>query len=1048
MLSHRGLVQRWRWMTWVLVLPVLAQADLFAAAPGSGFDPTQPDVPAEVLYRRRVYRRAEGLPSDAILALRASKDGSLWIGTSAGLVHYDGGAFVTYDHVEHPEFVSDEVRALDEGPDGSLWVGTADGLLEFRGGRVVRRWTQADGLIDASVYVVEACRDGSVWFGTRRALHRIRNGRLKSWPDLFTEYSVRGVVNEIVEDRDGVVHISPVRMPGLASNPFQARSKSGPYDWPGEGAVVVPALGMVEDLDGRLWAPARGIVREGGEWTPIQDPDVLRWPPGRAMLVDRHGSFWLNDWDDGLIACRGARFRRYTRNDGLPTTPVRAMLEDREGNLWIGTEAGLHRWQPRSWAVPGQAEGLAEENVWTLAAAPSGDLWVGTDRGVRRIQANGTVDLPLPGLTHPNVRSLHVDGEGTVWVGTGDSLESLRGGVHSVHRWENETSMNKVRVIASDAYGRVWVGRQRGLMCLVHGAWRRYSVVDGLPHDDVRALRVDRFGNLWVGTAGGGVAVLRLEDPAEVARNDLGWAVLARVDSRNGLPSGNAWVFLEDRRGTMWVGTERGLARFRVSTDGSPVLSGTVGRRQGLHYDVINEIQEDNEGGVWLGTDRGLARVDSGELHAVADGRKAHLESVVYSEADGLPSGETNGQKSQPAAWKAPDGSLWFATTRGVLRVDPARARALATPVPAVLQRVVADGRTLFESGPGVSRSTVPEWKLRPGQGRVVEVSFDAVTFREPRDVRFRHRLSGVDSDWVEAGDRRVCYYTGLRPGTYRFEVEAGVNHGVWGGVPASFTLVLPPRLHQSAAFQGFMLLAGFCVLMLVIRWRERERERLADLRRQVELAQERQRIARDMHDDLGAGLTRLVLLGDHARREAPPGAAPVLPALERVGGEAAKLVDQLGELVWATNPDFDDLSALLARLREHAAGFLQDANLVADLDFPEPGTLPARSVPGTTRKNLSMAFKEALNNAVRHAGARKVAVTCRVNSGRVEIVIVDDGRGFDTAPAGDVRSGSGGQGLPGMRLRLERIGGTFDLRSEPGNGTRVTLVVPWDATE
>jgi ligand-binding sensor domain-containing protein/signal transduction histidine kinase len=1011
------------------------------------FDPTQPNTPARSLYRQRVFRHADGLPSDTILALHLGRDRSLWIGTPAGLVRYDGHQFRVFDHVDHPDFTSDVVNAIAEGLDGALWVGTNDGLLEFRDGRVYRRYGPAEGLADPAVRTLCVRRNGEVWFTTESATHRVLGVRVTAWTDLFPPMATGPAVRRMFEDASGVLHVMG------AQGPVQ-RWVDGTHTWE---PLIIPGLpeganGMVEDGQGRLWiANVPSAYRDEHRWHAVEAGHPLAKNTGMLDLADRHGTLWLNDWDNGILAYHAGRLRRFTHADGLSTTPVLAMVEDHEGALWLGTESGLNRWLPRRFPTLDAGNGLSDDGVWTFAEEPDGTVWIGTDFGVSRRRPDGRVDHPIATLASHRVRSLHVDGAGTLWIGTGDSLESWRAGHQTRHRWEEENSLNKVRVVTSDRSGRIWVGRQRGLMRFEHGAWTRYTVADGLPNDDVRALREDRLGRLWIGTFGGGLAVAEVAGAggsgtsATSTPGQGSFVVRTRLGKADGLPSDYVWAFHEDSEGFVWAGTERGLARVAALAERPPSVQGVVGRSAGLHHEAVNEILEDDAGWFWLSSDHGIARVRRTELHAVAEGKSGTVASIVYGEADGLWSDETNGQKSQPAGLKARDGRLWFPTTHGAVVVDPRTIDALETPCTVGIERVVADGEVLYEHGPGTAPDSGRGFRRGPGRVKVLEVKFDAVSFREPRDVRFRYRLAGFDTNWTEPGPRQVAFYTNLEPGRYRFEVQAAVNHARWSVRSAGFELEVFPRFYQTTGFRIALVFAIGGLGFALVRWRERGRERLDALRRQLALAEERQRIARDMHDDLGAGLTRLVLLGEHGRREAPPGAASVLPVLEGVGREATRLVDHLGELVWATNPEFDELGSLLARLREHAAGFLADAGLAGRLEFPDWTAQTARRVAGAVRKNLVLAFKETLTNAVRHAGARRVDVDCRLEPAALELVVSDDGQGFAVPDADALErpGGTNGNGLRNMRMRLERVGGTCEVRSIPGEGTRVVLRVP-----
>ncbi|MBL9139436.1 MAG: ATP-binding protein [Verrucomicrobiales bacterium] len=1009
-----------------------------------GFDPTDPTMEVDLLFQRRVFTRADGLPSDNVRALHVSRDGTLWIGTDRGLSRLANGGFQTFNHASDPIFRHDTVTAIEEGTDGTLWVGTLDGLLEFNA-KATRRHTTAEGLVDNQIEVLKARRNGELWFGTYRGLHRLANGKVTAFPNVFTNSSTaRPAVFSMIEDRAGRFWVTgpgtPAQLLDASSDRFSPVSIQGNFTNALQSAFVA-GHGILEDAAGRIWisgTPSFYLDSTGWHRPPPDDP--LGRGCGSFLGLDADGTFWLREWDTGLVAYRAGRTRIFSTLEGVPDMPIQTLVIDRLGALWFGTPSGLCRWLPRRFPRVIGGDLLPKEAVWTMTEDSEGVAWIGTDRGVFRRDPSGRIDTPIRSLSDHRIRSLHLDQQGTLWIGTMDSLEFWRDAKLNVHHWEAPETHNKVRVVTSDAAGRLWVGRERGLMCRAGDVWRQFRVADGLPHDDVRALRFDRAGNLWIGTFGGGLAVadIGLHNPRASLAPPPRLEILAVRSRTNGLPSDYVWAIHEDARGSCWLGTDRGLARvhpaprFEVSA---------ITQAHGLFEEAINEILADDSGALWLSTERGFGRIDLDQAHAVADGRAPQLDCLAFTEADGLLTGESNGQKSQPAGIKTRDGRLWFATPRGICHFNPTNISArIRAPAP-LLDQIRVDHETVYQFRPGIPQPGEHRFEFEPGRARLLEIAYANPEFREGPPPRFRHRLIGFDDRWVQAGERQFAIFTNLKPGAYQFEVQSAANHSAWSDHSVRCHIVIRPWFYQTLWFRTCLVGSLLAATFGTIRWREHSQHRVAELRRQMALTEERHRIARDVHDEVGSGLLRLAILGEKAQDRRDPNAS--VADLDRVRGEAHRLVDQLGDLIWAINPENDSLDQVLARLREYAALYVQDACLEGDLVFPDLRTTHLK-LSGFARRNLALAFKEALCNAVKHAEASRVDVRCDLDHDHawLTISVIDNGRGFDPARRSTPSKG-GGHGLAGMRHRLDSVGGHATIESQIGQGTHVTLALP-----
>ncbi len=345
---------------------------------------------------------------------------------------------------------------------------------------------------------------------------------------------------------------------------------------------------------------------------------------------------------------------------------------------------------------------------------------------------------------------------------------------------------------------------------------------------------------------------------------------------------------------------------------------------------------------------------------------------------------------------------------------------------------------------PPAARQAPAPIRLPPGRARVLEIRYTATTFVDAEQARFRYRLEGHEQDWHEARTRRVALYTNLRPGNYRFCVTACNRHGCWSQAPAQFAFYLAPHFYQTWPFSVVCALTMASGLGGWHFRRLRVRSRLRRLEQERALQEERGRIAKDLHDDLGANLTGIAMQIEVARKELDrPDAAQL--HLQAIAQAARAMAERMRDVVWSLNPQCDTLESFCAYVSDFAEGFLRTAGLRCRLDLPEE--LPERQLSAEARHHLMLVVKEALNNTARHAVASEVRIGLDVGANALSLTIADNGRGFppgqappasgpaalDPRPAHRAAGNGGGRGLANMRRRVTALGGDFTLHSEAG---------------
>ncbi|HOX56188.1 MAG TPA: two-component regulator propeller domain-containing protein [Candidatus Paceibacterota bacterium] len=983
-------------------------------------------------YLIESWASERGLPQNMVTGLAQTPDGYLWVSTLDGLARFDGMRFRIYKAGNTPALGSGRIRFLFPSRRGGFWLTTQEGgAIRFDNGRFsALALPESQGPRPAISQVAEDDANG-LWLSTEEGkAARLADGKYSTistnWdPSGKTAFQVRADLRGrlLAVTDTAVYHVNGTELvPALEGKR-------------GELAVHCPSRG------GGWWVSTGGQVRlwRDGQWLKTVQGPGLPVDSIRSALEDRNGRLWLGTWGQGLFRCDTNQSPlQLTKQDGLSSDFVRVLCEDTEGNLWAGTEgAGLSRLRAPLFTVYGLAEGLSWEWITSVSEGPTGDLWVGTDGyGLNQLQN----DMIRPARDEPVVTPQHVmvalaDRRGHIWLGTrqGGLYEWKEGAAKRVSGFPAKTS--RVRSLFEDSQGAIWVGRHdTDELVRVHdGAVSTIALPKSLVPVDVRVMAEDESGALWIGTDGKGL---------------LCWkeGKFKRYSREEGLSSDLIWALQPEADGALWIGTfGGGLTRLKNGH------VATCATRQGLADDVICHIADDGRGQYWLGSHQGVFRVNKNELNQFANGTISQIHSVGYGKSDGLPTLECKGG-FQPAGCRGRDGRLWFPTMGGVVVVDPVDA-STGSPVPPVyVEEVFVDGQ-LFgperwriaerRSGNGNARPTVAAIRSSrpalsfPAGSRRFEFHCAGVSLGAPEQLRFRHKLEGVDADWVDTGARREASYTRLPHGAYTFRVQARNREGIWSQPGDLVAFRVLPFLWQTWWFLSlFLVTFGGTVgwgVGVALRRRHQRHLRLVEQLHAAE--RERTRIARDIHDDLGSSLTEISLLGALAVREStPPGEAREQVA--RMMTRAEELTRKLDETVWAVNPKNDSLRHLATYLCNLAKEFLEPTPIRCRLDVPPD--LP--DVPLTTevRHNVFLATKEALNNAVRHSGASEIRLRMAVGGGVLALAVADNGRGFHQEANQSARNG-----LRNMAERMEEIGGRLQVRSAAGQGTTVALELP-----
>lgn len=936
----------------------------------------------------------DGLPSNQVTALAQSDDGYLWVGTSAGLVRFDGYRLVKYQLGEKETYLPIAEVAAIRG--GGIWVKDGNNDCYWL------RDKEFSPYDSPWLYLIEGA-DGYMY-----GYNKIEVARL---------------------DAEGNVAKAPVAFP-------EARSPQR------EGRLYVSTKGQIwallrkpEEKAAELW------MHDGKEWRQISEKGLF-WNNARFLGKERNDALWLGEYSSQAYRFEGAEYEVFIYPDEFQFG-VHFIEEDGWGRVWAAPWAGgMWMWagkEPKRLAmVPGERQ----PEVTALYCGKGGELWVGTsDQGLFRVVRARVSSYQVDNKSTGKVTALLPEADGSVLVGT-EGSGCFRWQKSGVARFTENAYFNRVCIYGNDflrlANGSVWVGAGlrlhefQGAQLLTEESFSQRFVEVG---DSITSLCADRKEGFWACTRLGKVCYIRDRTIEEIAlpREFRGlvsincdsrghiWVAGGRgglievtpsrevsiYDREEGIPDVIVTAMFIDAQDKIWLGTHgEGLWCWDGKTCSRVVTNGV------RPIGTVLQIQQDEEGWLWLGTLSGICGLNP-----------ALLPEPVPLLWLGTRDGMASEQCMRMRAVRDAQGRLYFGTTRGFTVFDPKEVKQSTGQPRPVIEELWIDsdvGAYPWEEGE----------ELPPGSR--FEVVFTGLGPELADDLQFRARLVGLEDNWHLVPMGRTRRYGPLPPGDYRFELQVG-RYGQWSPMVAILPLRIAPFLWQAWWFKTLVLLvflaAGAGILKL-IEWR-RWLEMKAELERHRAVNEERRRIARNLHDSMGAELTHATLLA-HLWDESQP-----LPDTARKLRERLRaLSSELDNAVWATDPAFDTLPAVCDYLINHASNFLHDARISCEINVVE--RIPPLLVSPQARQHLLHAVKEALANVSRHAKATQAWFGLAVQDHWLIVAVHDNGAGFDPALAAQKRR----HGLRHIQERLQMVGGKANITSSP-EGTNVELRIP-----
>lgn len=946
----------------------------------------------------KTYTVEDGLVSNPVRRIFQDSRGFIWIATWEGLSKYDGNKFTNYttsNGLSH-----NLVNDLYESAEGKLYVAENNGTVDIlQRDAIVNKAAFSNVLIN-KFHTIQNNR--VIALTDTGGIHEIRNGKLIQPVQSFS----RSTYNDLTEINDSLLIGGAEGSFKILNRRFEIISE---IKQPKEQVI----LKTYKDSKNKIWIGTNNglklvsVIQKKDhalvfslQETPFDIPllknlaifDILNDADGNLWIATANGLVKIPP-DNNLPAGR-QNWQSFSEKDGLPSSVITSLYQDKEKNIWVGTTLGLAKLVTKNSIrlftinkeTTSNSIGLLitlKDNLFLISTQTGMQLFNNRDNLFSPISSphnllyGGVVQNSQPMLFHSNNNGF----------GKYDPVNK-----RMVDQILPALPNAEVYCSVMDTNGIIFSGTQKGLIIGLKGKFRYENT---FPYR-ITFLHLDNKGFLWAGTWNNGL--FRIE---YTNKNNIFSLILK--DYSELLPDKNVRCLLEDSKGNFWVGTRyQGVVQLTNNNNGLMVLH-KFDLNGGLMSNWAKIIAEDERGCIWIGSNLGIDKLIP---------QRNSFSIFNFSRANNY---FANINQIVPGN----EHSLWLATGNGLVNIIDDETEK--TPPASVFITSVGLGDTSFNYNTYLPDKKV---QLRYYQNQA-KFEFSAPGFTNEKQIFYSYRLFGsADTIWSQPANVHNVSYASLQPGDYQFEVRTIGWNKEWG-VPANFAFIIKLPYWQTWWFYTFI---GILVLLLLYSFY------LYRIRQLLKLQKVRNRIASDLHDDIGATLTNINILSEISRKNlGQPKEAEKF--LRRISEEVTSTSQALNDIIWSVNSRNDTIEEILTRMRRYAAELFDnsDTNCFLSLDEAAAG----KKLSMEQRKDLYLIYKESMNNIFKHAEASNVWINIKWLKGKLHLKIKDDGIGFDSS------LNPGGNGLKNIRSRTEKWKGNSTINTATGSGTLIEIIIP-----
>ncbi len=944
----------------------------------------------------RVIDQRDGLPSNFIKKFFLDKKGFLWILTDEGIARWDGGHFKIINGENYPEFSGYSFQNICEDKNGGIWINTEpENIFRLIDG-VINHVADLKKLSGKIVSRIVSDEQGNLWIGT------LNSGLFKYDGSKLTSYYASHGLNEksisrIILDSQNKLLIG-TNGGGLFRQSGQGFKKV--YSWNENSSKRI--IVMFEDSLHMLWLGTNRGITILKNFKPVNIPLLNKLSRDLILSIDqdKDGNIWIATYNRGIFVYTGNKLFRFTTANGLSDIEL-TKLKVIGDAVWVGTiNGGINQIKRATVNIISKANGLNVDFINCVYQDIDGSLLVGTLKGIFRIK-----DLHHPSavklniLANNHIYAIRRDRAGQLIVGTRlFGLYIFDKNKVKNYSIENGLTVNFVRAVFIDEDGSVWIGTNGGGVCILkNGKFKYLSAKNGLSNNLISFIHKSREGKYWIGTSGGGVNILDKSGGIKI------------LDKEHGLKGNVVSSIYEAANDDIWL-TVNGGGVSKIFKGG--IFNFTAA--DGMFTDKVLNIIPDNKNRYWFPTRKGIFSVDVSQFRDFQSGKISGLTCSNYGISDGMLNDRCTGSSPQTAVRTA-EGNLYFSTYKGVAEIDPGTITEGKKDIKMVIDDKIVDSKKY---------SARQLLHIPPNHNRV-EIGYDAISFNHPENIVYKYMLKGLDNDWLEGRRAGKAVYTHLAYGNYTFKVFAKDKYDNIKSSVAQLNIYVEPYFWETLWFRWGSILLLSILLVIATRYylSVKFNRKLKMIEAERALENERIRISNDMHDELGASVTKMSLLSELAKRNSD-NPEYIKENLRQISDMGHSLASTMDEIVWAVNPKNDRLDKLIYYTVQYVEDYLSLAGIEVMLDIPEE--MPDKFISAEVRHNIFLVIKEAVNNIVKHSGADKAKLSVLLTEkDKISFSLSDNGKGIDFDKIDKFRNG-----LQNMRKRIENLNGFFEMKN------------------
>jgi ligand-binding sensor domain-containing protein/two-component sensor histidine kinase len=990
----------------------------------------------------------EGLSQSSVVDIAADNSGFLWFATQDGLNRFDGKQFLMFKK-NFDDFTTAKGSTTGKiavGNHNDLWIITSGGKLERMNlyDHEFTSVTTLDGKKMPPVSCILPDASDNIWIGSESDGLFIYNQKTRRLIQYTAEHTSRiklggNTIENIFKDKNGSIWV--ITNKGFTE--FKNSTITVSYLPKDEQQKLLSLSTIAEDRKQNLWIGTYGqglyIKKNNQSLKPFTGFNALHQFPANltifTIMADQFNRLWVGTYGQGLFVINQedstiVHLMSDKKNPfSLGYNDVLSIREDKKGGIWIGTDGGGVNYYDRRlnnfalYSASNVPEDVYIEQIRSITTDKHGGIWLGTsNNGLTYLNVakdiSETIHFSPYKQSIPNperIASLLTDEDGDIWIGTqGNGLIILDPKTKRIKRQFHPDTTAGLKIpdhtiwcMNPDPNKNVWIGTRHGGLSLInkqHGIVKTYMHEPGnnnsAAENNVRKIIAINDSILCVGYEKKGIQFFNVSQGkfSRIPALDSLWQIEITLKT----------VYFNYP--LLWIGTlGKGIITYNLITRQTVQIT----EEHGLPNHTIYAILPDKSGALWISSNKGICRINPPvDLKMI---NRSHF--TLFSVEDGLQSNEFN----TGAYYCSDEGLLFFGGIKGLNVFSPNKIIVSHQPINTAIIQVTINNKP-FDGDTIITYKNALHLSHKSNS---LAFNFAALDFVSANKLTYYYQLTDHDKSWVNAGNRNYASYTNLPPGKYIFKVKASNGLSTSNDPVTTLSIIIDPPFWSTWWFLLLSLLGASGILYALYRYR---------INQLIALQKVRNRIATDLHDDIGSTLTNISILSELSRKNMQ-NPEQTKNFLNRISEEVYFSNQALEDIVWSINTNNDTLEQTVTRMRRYAAEMFDGANISYALHLDEQ--FERYKLNMDQRRDCFLLFKEAINNIYKHAQAKNVFIKIWIERNTLHMEIRDDGKGFNTSVA------TNRNGLKNMHSRIKKWKGSLNIQSAEGEGTCTELRLP-----